>query len=62
MAFGTDIAETYNLFIGDMPLWVQNFVAFFLIVLVVLIYAIFIWKVHRWISTKNLLKLNLSPP
>lgn len=60
MTFAADIASTYNLFIGNMPVWAQSFIAFFLIVIVVLIYAVFIWRFHRWISTKNLLKLNLN--
>ncbi len=60
MAIGTGLVEAYNLFIESLPQWAQNFISFFLLALLILIYAIFIWKFYRWISTKNLLELNLN--
>lgn len=60
MALETGIAAAYNLFVESLPLWAQNFISFFLIALLILIYAVFIWKFYRWIATKNLLELNLN--
>jgi len=60
MALETGITEAYNLFVASLPQWAQSFISFFLIALLILIYAVFIWKFYRWISTKNLLELNLN--
>jgi len=60
MALTTGITEAYNLFVASLPQWAQSFISFFLIALLILIYAVFIWKFYRWISTKNLLELNLN--
>ena len=60
MALETGITEAYNLFVLSLPQWAQSFISFFLIALLILIYAVFIWKFYRWISTKNLLELNLN--
>ena len=54
------LTEAYNLFVASLPQWAQNFISFFLLALLILIYAVFIWKFYRWISTKNLLELNLN--
>lgn len=60
MALETGITEAYNLFVASLPQWAQHFISFFLLALLILIYAVFIWKFHRWIATKNLLELNLN--
>lgn len=60
MALETGITETYNLFVASLPQWAQHFISFFLLALLILIYAVFIWKFYRWIATKNLLELNLN--
>ncbi len=60
MAFETGLTEAYNLFVASLPQWAQNFISFFLLALLILIYSIFIWKFYRWISTKNLIELNLN--
>ncbi len=60
MVFETGLAEAYNLFIASLPQWAQNFISFFLLALLILIYAVFIWKFYRWIATKNILELNLN--
>ena len=54
------IAATYNSFISTLPDWTQNFLELFGLVLLVAIYAIFIWKFYRFIATKNIIKLNLN--
>jgi hypothetical protein len=57
--FSSSIILTYQEFIGFLPFWAQNFINLFFISLVIVIYAIFIWKFYRWIAKKDLLELNL---
>lgn len=52
--------QSYNLLISSLPSFMQNFINLFLIVALIFIYAIFIWKFYRFISTKNILGLNLN--
>ena len=54
------LLEAYSSFVSTLPSWAQNFVTLFLLVLLIVIYAIFIWKFYRFISTKNIVKLNLK--
>jgi len=56
----TDLSEAYTAFISTLPNWAQNFISLFLLVLLVVIYAILIWKFYRWIATKNIIELNLN--
>ena len=51
---------TYQEFIAFLPFWAQNFINLFFISLIIVIYAIFIWKFYRWIAKKDLLELNLK--
>ena len=54
------LSEFYNLVIGSLPPFARNFVNLFLLVLLVSVYAIFIWKFHKFISRKNIINLNLN--
>lgn len=54
------ITNTYNAFLSWMPSSAQNFVNLFLLVLLVVIYAVFIWKLYRFIAKKNIFELNLN--
>jgi hypothetical protein len=58
--FGSTLLENYNLFISLLPLFLQNFINLLLIVLLVVAFSIFIWKFYRFISTKNIIELNLN--
>ncbi len=60
MAFGSDVLEVFNAVISSLPLWAQNFVNLFLLVLVVFVYVLFIWKFYHLIARKNILQLNLN--
>ena len=60
MSIITGVIEAYSLFVKSLPQWMQTFISFFVIAIVILIYAIFIWKFYRWISKKNILELNLN--
>jgi hypothetical protein len=54
------IVGFYQSFLESLPAWLQVFVNLFLLVLVVVLYAIFVWKFYRFISKKNILELNLN--
>jgi len=58
--FSEGILEVYNNFLSILPLRAQAFINLFLLVFLVVIYSVFIWKFYRFISTKNLLGLNLN--
>ena len=55
-----EILQVYNSFLSVLPLFVQKFISFFLIVLLIVIYSIFIWKFYRFIAKKNIIQLNLN--
>ena len=57
---GVTLSEAYNLFSSSLPLFFQNFLNLLLILLLVVTFSIFIWKFYRFISTKNLIELNLN--
>ena len=50
----------YNSFLATLPLIVQDFINLFLLAILVVIYSVFIWKLYRFISKKNLFGFNLS--
>lgn len=54
------INSFYTYFLSLLPTWAQNFMGLFLLVLLIVIYAIFIWKFYRFISRKNIITLNLK--
>lgn len=58
--FGAGLASHYQNFLNILPPWMQTFVNFFLLVIVVVIYAVFFWKLYRFVSKKNILELNLN--
>lgn len=60
VGFGATLVNLYNSFIAVLPPWLQTFVNLFLLVLVVTIYAIFVWKLYRFVAKKNLIELNLN--
>ena len=52
--------EWYNSLISTLPSWAQNFLVLFALVLAIVIFCVFIWKFHKFISKKNILELNLG--
>lgn len=58
--FSVTFLSTYNSFIEILPIWAKNFISFFLLVLLVVIYSIMVWKFYKFISKKNPLDLNLN--
>jgi len=63
MVFGgvtLQVIETYKSLLSAVPFGFQSFVNLFLVVVLMVIYSVFIWKIDRFIGTKNILKLNLN--
>ena len=58
--FTASIIEIYDLFIISLPTWAQNFVNLFFLILLVFLYAFFIWNFYRFIAKKNILGLDLN--
>jgi hypothetical protein len=57
---GSGILGAYNLLISSLGPVAGSFVNLFVIVLLIVLYSIFVWKLHKIISKKNLLDLNLN--
>lgn len=60
MGVETVILEFYNGLMASLPSWGQQIVQIFLLILLVVIYAIVFWKFHRFIAHKNIFELNLN--
>lgn len=58
--FSVTIVDAYDSFIDILPAWAQDFISFFLLVLLVVIYSIMIWRFYQFVSKKNPLGLNLN--
>lgn len=54
------ILEAYNSTLSAVPESFQNFINLFLIVIIIVVYSVFIWKLHKFVGTKNILNLNLN--
>ncbi len=58
-SIGSSVSDLYNIFLSGMPAGSQKIINLLLIVLFVTIYAILIWNFYRWISKREILKLNV---
>lgn len=58
--FSVTVLDTYNSFIDVLPAWAQDFISFFLLVLLIVIYSVMVWRFYQFISKKNPLGLNLN--
>ncbi len=58
--FTSSIIEGYETVMASLPPFTRNFINLFLLVVLVVIYAIFIWKFYRFIAQKNILGLDLN--
>lgn len=54
------LGEAYKAFIASLPFWQQNFINLFLLVFMVVIYAIFVWKLYRFIARKDVFPFDVS--
>jgi len=59
-SFSTAIISGYNSFLEMLHPALASFISLFLLVLLVVIYAIFIWRFYKFISKKNIFELNLN--
>jgi hypothetical protein len=58
--FSVTVIDTYNSFIDVLPTWTQDFISFFLLVLLVVVYSVMVWRFYQFVSKKNPLGLNLN--
>src|SRR3990172_9578062 len=56
----SELVGAYSGFLSVLPPFFQSFFNLFFLALLVVIYAVFIWKFHRFIGTRNIFNLNLS--
>jgi len=57
---GNILSLIYSSLIEALPVSVQKFIAFFIISLGIVIYAVFVWKFYKSVAKKNLIGLNLN--
>jgi len=58
--FLSKLVQEYEIFVSTLPPIIQNFLSLFLFVLLIVIYSVFIWKLYRFIGTKNIFKFDLN--
>jgi len=58
--FLSNLVQEYGNLVSTLPSLLQNFLNLFLLVLFIVIYSIFIWKLHKFIGTKNIFKFDLN--
>jgi len=54
------LVDAYKSIVSAAPLSFQSFISLFFIVVLIVIYAVFVWKLDRLIATKNIFSLNLN--
>lgn len=55
----SEVLSAYNYLISSLNPAVGRFVNLFVVVLLILLYSMFVWKIHKIVSRKDFLKLNL---
>ncbi|MDP3992213.1 MAG: hypothetical protein Q8P79_01750 [Nanoarchaeota archaeon] len=58
--FTSDLIAAYNGFLSLLPPFFQTFFNFFFLAILIFAYATFVWKLHKFISIKNILNLDLN--
>ncbi|MEK6847838.1 MAG: hypothetical protein AABX50_01800 [Nanoarchaeota archaeon] len=59
-SFTSELVAAYSGFLSVLPPFFQSFINLFFLAALIFIYAVFIWNLHKFISTKNILNLNLN--
>ena len=54
------ILNVYDSFVSFTPTGFQSFASLFFIVIMMVVYSVVVWKLHKFIGTKNILELNLN--
>jgi len=57
---GAHINDIYGTILSDLPSWAQNFLNIILLVMLIILFCIFVWKIYTIISKKNIFELNLN--
>ena len=57
---GAAFFGAYSSFISLFPVFLQQFISLFVIVLLIVLYSVFVWKFYRSVSTKDIIKLDLA--
>lgn len=55
-----ELKDFYILFLSKFPTIVAEFLNFFLLVILIVIYSIFIWHFYRFLGKRDILQLNLN--
>jgi len=58
--FTSELTTAYSGFLSILPPFFQTFLNLFFLALLIFLYTTFIWKLHKFISTKNILNLDLN--
>ncbi|MDP3992111.1 MAG: hypothetical protein Q8P79_01215 [Nanoarchaeota archaeon] len=58
--FTSDLIAAYTGFLSLLPPFFQTFFNFFFLAVLIFAYATFVWKLHKFISIKNILNLDLN--
>ncbi len=56
----SSITQAYIDFLALFPSYIQSFINMFLLIVLIVIYAVLIWKFYRFIGKKNIIELNLN--
>lgn len=57
--FFEGIKGSYDLFVGQLPAWLQTVLPLILLVILVFVFTLFVWHFYRFMSRKNVVGLNL---
>lgn len=57
---GESLSSVYSEFIQILPASLQKFIAFFILALLIVLYAFVVWKFYKSISKKDIITLNLK--
>lgn len=60
MAVMESIFNVYTAAVSSLPIWAQSSINLFLLVVLVFVYAVFIWKFYHLVAKRNIIELNLN--
>lgn len=58
--FLSEVVTSYSEFHSTLPPLFQDFVILFVLVLLIVVYAVFVWKLRNFIGTKNIFNFDLN--
>jgi len=60
MGLFVQLSALYSSFVAQLPIWTQNFLNLFLLVFLIFIYSVFIWKLYRFISKRDIIHIDFN--